>query len=317
MVVKGRTMDVIAWSSNVIFSICIIFVTKTLMGSPYNFSFATFICGLHFIACALFIRTLSFFGFIEHVPIPFKFILLFSAIGSVSIASANLSLLLNTVGFYQISKLLLAPFVCLIESLYFGKRFSMPVLLSILVTLIGVGVITVSNVDTHPLGVLMSLVFIVSSGLQQILCGHFQAKFSLQSHQLLANTAPLQGLILLSLGPFIDEMVTGEWISSWEPNVPALQILGVSCLIAVGTNLSQFLCLGRFTATSFQVLGHAKTLLVLFGGWFFFHEQATYKQLGGMALAVAGMISYGYFMSQGGVKSQASPQKDAPTNQKL
>ena len=111
MVVKGHTMDMIAWSSNVIFSICIIFVTKTLMGYPYNFSFATFICGLHFLSCALFIRTLSLLGFIEHVPIPFKFILLFSAIGSVSIASANLSLLLNTVGFYQISKLLLAPFV--------------------------------------------------------------------------------------------------------------------------------------------------------------------------------------------------------------
>lgn len=200
-------------------------------------------------------------------------------------------------------------------------------------------------------------------------CSHSQAKFNLQSYQLLANTAPLQGatlppypltlpsssllvgwaglgwtgfplalllmtgwyltpplpsrysnplttaplqgLILLSFGPFIDEMVTSEWISSWEPNVPALQILGASCLIAVGTNLSQFLCLGRFTATSFQVLGHAKTLLVLFGGWFFFHEQATYKQLGGMALAVAGMIMYGYFMSKGGVRTQPlSPQKD-------
>lgn len=171
---KGSSMDAIAWLSNVIFSIAIIFVTKTLMGPPYNFYFATVICGLHFIACAIFIRTLCFFGYIEHIAIPFKFILLFAAIGSVSIASANLSLLLNTVGFYQISKLLLAPFVCLIESLYFSKRFSVPVLLSILVTLLGVGVITVSNVDTNPLGVLMSLIFIVASGLQQILCGHFQ-----------------------------------------------------------------------------------------------------------------------------------------------
>ena len=111
----------------------------------------------------------------------------------------------------------------------------------------GVGVITVSNVSTHPLGVIMSGLFIVSSGLQQILCGHYQAKFNLQSYQLLANTSPLQGLILLSLGPFIDEMVTGDWVSSWEINIPALQILGASCLIAVGTNLSQFLCLGRFT----------------------------------------------------------------------
>lgn len=116
------SMDVIAWSSNVVFSIAIIFSTKMLMSPPYNFAFATCICGLHFIACAIFIRTLSFFEVIQHVPIPFKFILLFSFIGSISIASANLSLLLNTVGFYQISKLLLAPFVCLVESIYFGER---------------------------------------------------------------------------------------------------------------------------------------------------------------------------------------------------
>ena len=115
-------MDVIAWSSNVLFSIAIIFVTKILMSPPYNFAFATFICGLHFIACAIFIRTLSFFEVIDHVAIPFKYVFLFSVIGSVSIASANLSLLLNTVGFYQISKLLLAPFVCLVESIYFGER---------------------------------------------------------------------------------------------------------------------------------------------------------------------------------------------------
>ena len=217
-------------------------------------------------------------------------------------------------GFYQISKLLLAPFVCLVESLYFGKRFSVPVLISILVTLVGVGIITVSNIDTHPLGVIMSIIFIVSSGLQQILCGHFQAKFNLQSHQLLANTAPLQGLMLLCLGPFMDEMVTGDWVTSWEINIPALQILGVSCLIAVGTNLSQFLCLGRFTATSFQVLGHAKTLLVLFGGWAFFHEQASYRQMAGMALAVMGMISYGVFMQRGGIKTQPSPTKDSKSD---
>lgn len=189
-------------------------------------------------------------------------------------------------------------------------------MISIFITLVGVGIITVSNVDTHPLGVMMSLVFIVSSGLQQILCGHYQAKFNLQSYQLLANTSPLQGAMLLALGPFVDEMVTGDWVTSWEINIPALQILGVSCLIAVGTNLSQFLCLGRFTATSFQVLGHAKTLLVLFGGWALFHEQATYRQIGGMALAVVGMISYGIFMQRGGVKSsnQPSPTKEIPSS---
>ena len=134
------------------------------------------------------------------------------------------SLLLNTVGFYQITKLLLAPFVCIVESLFFGKRFSIPVLLCILATLIGVGIVTVSDVDANPLGLAMAVVFIVTSGLQQILCGHFQAKFNIASHQLLANTSPVQGAMLLAVGPYLDLMVTGKWIGKWEINVPALEV---------------------------------------------------------------------------------------------
>jgi solute carrier family 35 protein E3 len=73
------------------------------------------------------------------------------------------------VGFYQITKLLLAPFVCAIESAFFGKRFSFSVLLCILATLVGVGIVTVSDVDINPVGLIMAVIFIVTSGLQQIL----------------------------------------------------------------------------------------------------------------------------------------------------
>lgn len=73
------------------------------------------------------------------------------------------------VGFYQIAKLLLAPFVCVVESVYFGKRFSINVVLSIFAVLVGVGIVTVSDVESNALGVIMAVIFIVSSGFQQIL----------------------------------------------------------------------------------------------------------------------------------------------------
>ena len=67
-----------------------------------------------------------------------------------------------------------------------------------------------------------------------------------------------------------------------HPTDPLLpQVLMLSCVVAIGVNLSQFLCLGRFSATSFQVLGHAKTILVLFGGWAIFHETMNLKQFSG------------------------------------
>ena len=38
----------------------------------------------------------------------------------------------------------------------------------------------------------MAGLFIVSGGLQQILCGHMQATLKIQSHQLMSNTSFLQ-----------------------------------------------------------------------------------------------------------------------------
>jgi drug/metabolite transporter (DMT)-like permease len=53
------------------------------------------------------------------------------------------------------------------------------------------------------------------------------------------------------------------------------------------------------------VLGHTKTILVLFIGWKGLGETMTSRKAGGMALAVVGMVMYGFF-------SQQQPAKPAP-----
>lgn len=81
----------------------------------------------------------------------------------------------------------------------------------------------------------------------------------------------------------------------------------LSCTIAVGTNLSQFICIGRFTAVSFQVLGHMKTILVLIMGFFFFGKEGLNLHVVlGMIIAVVGMIWYGNASSKPGGKERWS-----------
>jgi drug/metabolite transporter (DMT)-like permease len=76
-------------------------------------------------------------------------------------------------------------------------------------------------------------------------------------------------------------------------------------VVAVGTNLSQFICIGRFTAVSFQVLGHMKTVLVLFLGFFLFgRDGLSIKVVLGMLLAIVGMIWYGNASSKPGGKEK-------------
>lgn len=81
----------------------------------------------------------------------------------------------------------------------------------------------------------------------------------------------------------------------------------LSCSIAVGTNLSQFICIGRFTAVSFQVLGHMKTILVLILGFLFFGKEGLNVQVVvGMIIAVARMIWYSNVSTKPGGKERRS-----------
>lgn len=68
----------------------------------------------------------------------------------------------------------------------------------------------------------------------------------------------------------------------------------LSCTLAVFCNVSQYLCIGRFSAVSFQVLGHMKTVCVLTLGWLLFDSELTPKNIFGMVIAVLGMVIYSW-----------------------
>lgn len=68
----------------------------------------------------------------------------------------------------------------------------------------------------------------------------------------------------------------------------------LSCSLAVFCNVSQYLCIGRFSAVSFQVLGHMKTVCVLTLGWLLFDSELTFKNIMGMGVAVLGMVIYSW-----------------------
>ncbi|XP_057469774.1 UDP-rhamnose/UDP-galactose transporter 1-like isoform X3 [Actinidia eriantha] len=68
-----------------------------------------------------------------------------------------------------------------------------------------------------------------------------------------------QAFSLLLLGPFIDCYLSGKFIANYKLSSGAVLFILLSCSLAVFCNVSQYLCIGRFSAVSFQVLGHMKT----------------------------------------------------------
>lgn len=84
----------------------------------------------------------------------------------------------------------------------------------------------------------------------------------------------------------------------------------LSCSLAVFYNISQYLCIGRFSAVSFQVLGHMKTVCVVALGWLLFDLEMKAKNIIGMLLAVIGMIVYSWAVE---ADKQAASAKSLPS----
>mmetsp|Transcript_17326 Transcript_17326/g.51879 ORF Transcript_17326/g.51879 Transcript_17326/m.51879 type:complete len:373 (-) Transcript_17326:506-1624(-) len=299
---RGKLIaDFTAWAGNVSSSVGIIFINKVLMSTTgYGFRYATTLCALHYLTCSLSIWVTQTMGYTKKVALPYGDLALFVATANTSIVTLNLSLMLNKVGFYQIAKLLIVPFVCLVERFWLGKHFSKQVLASVATVILGVAVVTVSDLQLadNMLGLVVAGMSVVSSSMQQIFCRTMQQKHKLSSHELLSNTAPVQGWSLLLIGPFLDYYVVDAWVLDFAWTRAAAVALAASCGLAIAVNISQFACLGRFTAVTYQVLGHSKTILVLLGGWLFLGDIITGRQAGGMVLAVLGMVAYGVFTSQ-------------------
>ncbi|XP_042452438.1 UDP-rhamnose/UDP-galactose transporter 3-like [Zingiber officinale] len=292
---KPVVSDAGAWAMNVVSAVGLIMANKRLMSnSGYAFSFATTLTGFHFTVTAIvgWISNATGLSVSKHVPL--WELLWFSIVANMSITGMNLSLMLNSVGFYQISKLSIIPVVCLMEFFLHSKHYSSRVIMAVTAVALGVGICTVTDVEVKSKGLVCACVAVFCTSLQQITIGSLQKKYDIGSFELLSKTAPIQAISLLLFGPTADYYLNGHLIFKYHYSIGAFLFILLSCILAVFCNTSQYLCIGRFSATSFQVLGHMKTVCVLILGWLLFDSALTLKNILGMLLAVLGMVFYSW-----------------------
>ncbi|KAL6583199.1 UDP-rhamnose/UDP-galactose transporter 5 [Orobanche minor] len=305
------SLDVGAWMFNIVTSVGIIIVNKALMAT-YGFTFATTLTGLHFAATTTMTVILKRLGYIQSSPLPLSDLMKFILFANFSIVGMNVSLMWNSVGFYQIAKLSMIPVSCFLEVVLDSMQYSRDTKLSILVVLLGVGICTVNDMSVNAKGFIAAFVAVWSTSLQQYYVHFLQRKHSIGSFNLLGHTAPPQAATLLLAGPFVDYWLTDKRVDAYNYTSTSIRFIVLSCAIAIGTNLSQFICIGRFTAVSFQVLGHMKTILVLTLGFLFFGKEGlNLHVVVGMMVAIVGMIWYGHASSiPRGKERDLSPSND-------
>nr|XP_025623456.1 UDP-rhamnose/UDP-galactose transporter 5 isoform X2 [Arachis hypogaea] len=211
---RKATLDAASWLFNVVTSVGIILVNKALMAT-YGFSFATTLTGLHFVTTTLLTTILKSLGYIQSAHLQSSDIIKFVLFANFSIVGMNVSLMWNSVGFYQIAKLSMIPVSCFLEVVFDNVRYSRDTKLSILLVLLGVAVCTVTDVSVNAKGFIAAVVGVWSTALQQYYVHYLQRKYSIGSFNLLGQTAPAQAASLLLVGPFLDYWLTNKRVDAY------------------------------------------------------------------------------------------------------
>lgn len=204
---KKVALDVGAWMFNIVTSVGIIFVNKALMAN-YGFTFATTLTGLHFAATTTMTFVLKWLGYIESSHLPASDVFQYVMFSNFSIVGMNVSLMWNSIGFYQIAKLSMIPVSCFLEIVLDKVRYSTDTKSSIVAVLLGVAICTVTDVSVNARGFIAAFIAVWSTSLQIYYVHHLQKKHSIGSFDLLGHTAPAQAASLLLIGPFMDYWLT-------------------------------------------------------------------------------------------------------------
>ncbi|GAQ86452.1 hypothetical protein KFL_002900030 [Klebsormidium nitens] len=303
---RGNLGTVGALSLSVVSSVSIVLCNKQLM-SGLGFNFATTLTSWHLLVTFIFLHCARWFEFFEHKSMEPRMLVGFGILNGISIALLNLSLGFNSVGFYQMTKLAIIPCTVFLETVFLQKVFSRPVQLSLLCLLAGVGIATVTDLELNFLGTCLSLLAILTTCIAQIMTNTIQKRAKLSSTQLLYQTTPVMAATLLMIGPFLDRALTGAPVFGFDYTRLVTTFIVLSCAISISVNFSTFLVIGKTSPVTYQVLGHLKTCLVLFLGFMLFKTPATWRNIGGILVAMAGMIAYSYASIQ---ESQPKPKRD-------
>lgn len=263
--------------------------------SSLGFKFATTLTSWHLLVTFCSLHVFMWMKLFEHKPFDSRAVMGFGVLNGISIGLLNLSLGFNSVGFYQMTKLAIIPCTVLLETLFFRKKFSRTIQLTLSILLLGVGIATVTDLQLNVLGSVLSLFAIVTTCIAQIMTNTIQKRYKVSSTQLLYQSCPYQSMTLFIIGPFLDGFLTKQNVFAFNYTPQVLVFIVLSCLISVSVNFSTFLVIGKTSPVTYQVLGHLKTCLVLAFGYVLLHDPFSWRNIFGILVALVGMILYSYF----------------------
>eukprot|EP00291_Cryptomonas_curvata_P007672 CAMPEP_0172197820 /NCGR_PEP_ID=MMETSP1050-20130122/27707_1 /TAXON_ID=233186 /ORGANISM="Cryptomonas curvata, Strain CCAP979/52" /LENGTH=328 /DNA_ID=CAMNT_0012874499 /DNA_START=217 /DNA_END=1200 /DNA_ORIENTATION=- len=269
-----------------------------IIAVTYEFPYVLAPTFLHFFVTAVCMELVTRRGCFSSsvLYMPMRDNVLTAAAGVASIAFMNLSLQANSVGFYQITKLWGVPVIVLYEYFSAGTVYSTKIYCSLVFLLFGVGLATVNDIELNATGFTLAVIAVLTTTQFHLWQGSKQKQYGLSPIQCTHSIALPQSLITLLFVAAVERDVLEYRFHKSGMDVI---LIGVSCVLAMGVNITNFGLIAKTSVLTFQVVGHAKTCLILSSGFLFFpHLDAPQEQvlenILGLSIAVAGMILYGH-----------------------
>ncbi|XP_016349252.1 solute carrier family 35 member E3 isoform X2 [Sinocyclocheilus anshuiensis] len=206
----------------------------------------------------------------------------------------NLSLQSNTIGTYQLAKVMTTPVIIVIQTMYYRKTFSTKIKLTLAPITLGVILNSYYDVKFNLLGMSFATLGVFVTSLYQVWVGAKQHELQVNSMQLLYYQAPMSSAFLLVLVPFF-EPLTGEGGIFGPWSFQALVMVLLSGVTAFLVNLSIYWIIGNTSPVTYNMFGHFKFCITLLGGYVLFQDPLSLNQGLGILCTLSGILAYTHF----------------------
>jgi solute carrier family 35 protein E3 len=283
-----------------IFSVMGIVGVNKRVFKTYNFHFPITLVMIHCIITFLGLFTASVLGVFERKQLPVNPRLILAGSFVFYNCASLVNLNVNTVGFYQISKILVTPTVMLLNLALYGEGTTTKTKMAVGIMLVGVTLATVTDVDVGMTGFLVGMLAVIGAAQQQILIGKIQKSLNASSNQLLVSYTPFVVVMLACCTPIDMQLPENKEFgfdsySQWyneSCSTEAVITIALSGCLGMLVSLSTFLMIGATSPLTYNIVGHLKTVGILTMGVMLFGDSMSMKKFFGIAFALTGVVWY-------------------------
>ena len=272
---------------------------------------------LHFITTFIGLNICERFNLFQVKTVPLKDICLLSVTFCGFVIFTNLSLQFNTVGTYQLAKVVTTPVVVFLQKIFYKKDISFKIKCTLIPIIVGVVMNFYYDIKFNYIGTLCATLGVLITSSCQIVCLFFfciqfivyliffviddfsfqlvsskQHELQMNPMQLLYYQTPVSSLMLLPIVIYF-EPLTDTFVRTFN----SLQVIIVcmSCIVALFVNISIYWIIGKTSPLTYNIFGHLKFCLTALGGFLIFNEPMSFMQCVGVILTLSGVTFYAHF----------------------